>query len=404
MMWRSEVHIPDTFKYSIYILPILFVIEYLLFSSFILILSILLLICIYTFIYHYLHKVQNHVHLLNKKKTIKLFPNETATIPVSIKHRGTIPFVQGDITFQSSNSIGCINITKHLEGEMKTTYKFSISNQYNSIKSYPIEIVAQKRGVAKLKNVEVKAFDPFYIGFALLFYQSNYRTEVLVYPEPKPVVNDHFLEKVKSGDHITQHSLFEDSSLIRGAREYVPSDPFSRIHWGLSAKNNTLMTKEFDHTNYVKWTLILNVLIDHPSSVNSFSLNMENDISYTTYMCQYAHKHGIPFEIYANVVVNNTQSSFHLESGKGEKHLLRAMEMFARISIENITIKSNHFYTSLKKRLDGDAIIIYFGEQGITTTEFLHSQFNSGTTIFTVEEQEKEAYIKPFEARRGTFV
>nr|WP_240903812.1 DUF58 domain-containing protein [Chengkuizengella sediminis] len=209
---------------------------------------------------------------------------------------------------------------------------------------------------------------------------------------------------MKGGDHITRYSLFEDTSLIRGAREYVPNDPFSRIHWGLSAKNNILMTKEFDHTNYIKWTFILNVLIDHPSSVNSFSLNMENDISYITFMCQYAHKHGIPFEMYANVVMNHTQTAFHLESGKGEKHLLRAMEMLARISIGNITIKPKHFYTSLKKRLDEDAIIIYFGEQGRATTEFLHSWLLAGSTIFKVEEQEETAYIKPFEARRGSFV
>ncbi|MDP5274152.1 DUF58 domain-containing protein [Chengkuizengella axinellae] len=404
MMWRREVHIPEIFRRAIYVIPILFLLEYLLFSSFILIFTILLFISIYAFIYYYLHHIQNDIHLMNRKKTVKLFPGETAKIPINIKHRGIIPFLQGEIFFQSSNTIHCTNVNKLLEDDMKSNYRFSISHQFNSEKVYPVDIVAKKRGIAKFQNIELKALDPFFIGFSLLFYQSYFRTEVLVYPEPKLVANAHFLEKMKGGDHITRHSLFEDTSLIRGAREYAPNDPFSRIHWGLSAKNNRLMTKEFDNTNYVKWTFVLNVLVDHPQSVNNFSLNMENDICYITYMCQYAHKHNIPFEMYANVVMNNTQSAFHLEQGKGQTHLLKAMEMLARITTGSITIKPNHFYASLKKRVDEDAIMIYFGDHGKTTEEFLLSWLKTGTTIFTVEKQEEVAHILPFETRRGSVV
>ncbi|NBI27901.1 DUF58 domain-containing protein [Chengkuizengella marina] len=404
MMWEKEVHIPEIFKHLGYILPIVFVLTYFLVSSPFFLYSMFFIFVIYGINYYNLQTIHNKIRLIDKKKTIRLFPNEMATIPVVIKHKGIIPLTQGHISFQCSDTIKCLNTSSSIEGNNRSIYKFPISYQYKSMKSYSIEILAKKRGTANLQNLELKAIDPFYISYSSLLYKYKFRTEVIVFPEPKQIANVNMLTKMKGGDYVTHHSLFEDTSLIRGAREYTVNDPFSRVHWGLSAKNNTLMTKEFDKTTYVKWTIILNVLLDHPSSW-SFSSKFEDYISYATYMCQYAHKFDIPFEMYSNVVMNYNQSQFHIETGKGKTHLLKSMEMLSRISPGGFSINLLPFYTSLKRKLDQDGIIIYIGNQGDKTVNFLSSQNQSGTTIFTVDVTDDSANLKPFtmSARRGSF-
>ncbi|MFS1516524.1 DUF58 domain-containing protein [Bacillus sp. SCS-151] len=400
MNWYKTVHIPTIFSRSIWLVSLLLFIEFIFIKSNILFFCIFVLCSLYFFIYLYLNNIGKYIRIEDEKTTIRMFPNDEATMYLKLHHKGILPLLQGNVTFTCNNIIKCTNIPKLYDNVMakRAPYKLPLTYQYKSSKSYPVNIVANKRGVTRIREINLRIFDPFHIGTVSHYNTWGIGQEILVYPEPKPLANIQTFSKMRAGEQIYPHSLFEDISRIRGAREYAANDPFSRIHWNLSAKNGQLMTKEYDKTVYHKWTIILNVLKDRQMSFD-LSEEMEDYISYVAFICQYAYKQNIPFEIYANVVTNSNDSIFHLEPGTGGKHLSIALEMLARINEGNYIKHINHFFHSLDRRIDEDAIVLYFGDYGSTIANYLASWSRGGMSLFNVENNEEYGYLQPFKLR-----
>jgi uncharacterized protein (DUF58 family) len=76
--------------------------------------------------------------------------------------------------------------------------------------------------------------------------QAGERRQVLVYPRIWPLPEMLAPASQHAGDAPRYGSWAEHPPETGGVREYTPGDAFNRIHWGLSARHETLMSKTFE--------------------------------------------------------------------------------------------------------------------------------------------------------------
>lgn len=106
-------------------------------------------------------------------------------------------------------------------------------------------ILLGRRGFYKLGKINVTIHDVF--GFYSLQKTLKSNTSLLVYPEIIQLnslkINAHF----KSGELLTEGSLFQDRNHISSLRDYHEGDSIKAIHWKLTAKKDKIVVKNYEH-------------------------------------------------------------------------------------------------------------------------------------------------------------
>jgi hypothetical protein len=104
---------------------------------------------------------------------------------------------------------------------------------------------AKARGKYVTDQVVLRSGD----GFGLVQMQGVYPVsrpaQILVYPAFLPVSTQHFMKNVWTGTGGSRGEV-EDVTLLRGVREYAPTDSWKRIDWRMAARQDTLQTKLYE--------------------------------------------------------------------------------------------------------------------------------------------------------------
>ncbi|KDE49393.1 hypothetical protein DI43_19220 [Geobacillus sp. CAMR12739] len=111
------------------------------------------------------------------------------------------------------------------------------------------------RGRHQLEAVRLEARDVFgWVNKTASFYAP---CTVIVYPRyiewPPEMVREWFAQ----GKAARTLAYRRDMAVAAGAREYVPGDKMSWVHWKASARRQELMTKEFDEQRNDDWIVVL---------------------------------------------------------------------------------------------------------------------------------------------------
>jgi uncharacterized protein (DUF58 family) len=151
--------------------------------------------------------------------------------------------------------------------------------------------------------------------------------------------------------------------MISGVREYTPSDSFQQIHWKASSRTGSLQTKILEKTTHQKWTFILNVLEEERGKgLNlSISKDLEIRLSHIAYMFQMAERQSATFELYVNILARNDLQLLYLGEGSGKEHLLRGLELLARIDQMSSTMKVGNLIKKIDPKLRQSSSIILCG-------------------------------------------
>ena len=104
--------------------------------------------------------------------------------------------------------------------------------------------VFQRRGWARFGPTILRVTEPF--GLFAREVQTGERRQVLVYPRIWPLPEMLAPASQHAGDAPRFGSWAEHPPETGGVREYTPGDAFNRIHWGLSARHEALMSKTFE--------------------------------------------------------------------------------------------------------------------------------------------------------------
>ncbi|MFA9558558.1 DUF58 domain-containing protein [Evansella sp. AB-rgal1] len=359
--WKKQTNFSKTYYSLGYFLPFLalfaFILnEYMLFSLAVFILFVLVLNN------YYLKYAINHIAISEEKIVKRIFPEDKIRFTIPFENRGSIPIFQVKAKFFLYFTDESVRV---IESEDSTNYYSNFEHPFTLPKltkrNIGMNLEAVKRGTAELRTIEVDVYDLFKFIHIRLRYEGPFQGEVIVYPTPVRVKGLEKIIQLEKGDHPQPFSMYEDVMMIMGNRDYTSSDPFNRINWKASARTDTLQTKLFEKVTVSHWTLVLNIRSDHNFAPTI--PNLEKVLSQVTYACQLATKYQVSFEMYINLRVPGSSVGFHLPMNTTNNHLIKALEILARIRKSNITIPAEHMLNVVVKNLahQNHPFILHFG-------------------------------------------
>ncbi len=350
---------------------------------------------------YYIHKVSRKLFYANEKEKVRLFPEDEAAWNMTLTNYSKLPVFNSRVRFLVNNNIVLQNINPTDERKNANEYILPLSFFPGEEKSMTFEVMGLKRGVAKILNLEVHVSDLLSLATVKMINDRLVQTEFIVYPTILPVSGVEDLIKFRQGTRPVQSSLYEDHTSVVGTRDYLPGDSFQRIHWKASARMEEMQTKLHEKTVSQSWTILLNVVMDSEevARVGESEL-LEKQISHTAFLCQYAVQHHIPFEIFVNIKTMGRLPFMHLEMGEGKSHLVKALELLARLNINSIRMPMFRVLTLFNRQQVDSTVVILVGDDK-SDVAYYYQWLKQGIDLHKVYIDADTAKLEQYTARRS---
>ncbi len=299
--------------------------------------------------------------LTNEQTTLRLFQGEEDTLTFTLQNRSIFPMVNGQFKFISDPEIQALDhstLTDKYRHELKIPLSIMGKGQTKVV----VEIRAEQRGVARINHLSYTFPHLFNFDLVTLLYSSHYLTEVIVFPKPLEVQGIEVAFQITPGLHRVNLSPFEDVQSPLGTREYSYNDPFHRINWKASVKTQGLQTNEYEKIIDMSYVFIVNIGTKNDLHMARFNENLEDLLSYTAYLCQYATKKGMPYEVYINARKPGKIPYIHLPAGEGKSHYGLTLEMLARIQRQSMVVTFHQMIYQVGQHLMTRKTVIILGE------------------------------------------
>lgn len=243
------------------------------------------------------HKNLNHLKI-NYKNSANIFAEDYAQFPLSIHN--------------SSDTI------RHNIWIICERFNSCISLNPNSIKSTSIKLKIAKRGRFKLPPVSISSHFPIGILFSWSRpFDAN--VECLVYPKPVDSLQQTippYSTVDNTGNESNTVTNSNNNEQISSLKTYQSGDRLRDIHWPTLAKNNQLLSKEYESSSEQK----LIFRWEHVAS-----LDTEDKISQLTFWLLEADKQGIQYQL----SIPGFESGFESRNSAGNTHLINCLEQLA---------------------------------------------------------------------------
>lgn len=272
----------------------------------------------------YLKFVGHGFTLLNEKERQRHFIGEAGKWTFIFENSG-LPIMRGEmrIIFDQSVAPQAQVIVDQKSSKYEIKVPFSINRGQRQIVTIPY--TAKKRGLSKIRKIEI--YIPHFFGFGetVLEYKPFIKKEALVYPVPMTVKNIENFLSFRAGESNVNHSLYEDLLSPAGTRDYLFSDSFNRVHWKASARKQTLQTKVYDKVAEKGLHLSLNIGIGY-----SITGHLEQLLSSAARLAYFSIKEDIPLSLSINMRVIGGGIPFcYIPVGTGKAHLQKVLEALA---------------------------------------------------------------------------
>lgn len=282
----------------------------------------------------YFKQVGQKLTLLNNKKRGRLLKGGQSNWELTFENKG-VPIWNGQLRLQFQDAVKPL-VNVHVGHTQLIEIVVPLTIGTNEVVTVTIPIEGQKRGLSRLKQLELTVPHLFGEGSVVLLHKPLILMEQLVYPNMYPLKNIRKASPLKPGDSEYKHSLFQDLFSPVGTRDYGPADQFHHIHWKASARMQKLQTKVFTQVANESALLVLNV-------VNRYSIiaDLEERIEDIASFVDYFYREGIPFALSVNVRSFGVTPYLYLPIGDGQKQHQKAMELLSILSKNDNTIPFN---------------------------------------------------------------
>lgn len=379
MQWRKETDLPSSFGFfigtSILLLFASIYIEALFFIG-------IVALAVGLSSVYYVRYITNQIALQNVKRAVRMFPEDEETILLTFRNNGKLPIFSSTFSFFTDNQVSVKGVKELANGRFKDNYCFPLTIMPNETRQYQLKIKANKRGPARISEIKLEVKDLLGMVRGVMYFDSVYKKDFIVYPTADPVKGIERLIQIQQGERPYAFSYFQDPTLTVGTRDYIIGDSFKQIHWKASARKPELQTKILEKTTSLSWTLILNITTTKGDSLSIVDPNLEQNISYMAFMCQYATQKNIPFSIYVNIRARGKVPVFHLDVGQGRPHLMKALELLARIRHDSLITPMAHMLSLVDRKLDNQAVIIAVGDIDGTKEQSYYSKWQNARKPF----------------------
>ncbi|MBT2687804.1 DUF58 domain-containing protein [Bacillus sp. ISL-47] len=340
----------------------------------------------------YMKNLGKNLVMQNPKKRLKFFPNEEGNWTLKFENKG-LPILRGELKVFFDDSVAPLNyeLAERL-GRYELNIPFTLN--YNEQKIVTIPFAARKRGVAKIRRLEL--YVPHFLGFGetILEYRAQIKQEALVYPVRLPVKNKLSFFKDRQGISQAAYSLFEDRLSPAGIRQYVSTDSFNRIHWKASARKQNLQTKIFDRVAETGWNISLNVSEGH-----SISGHLEELISGAADMAYYWVKQEIPFSLCINIRVAGSTPFYFIPAGSGKEHLQKVLETLALVDNHSSLYPYEKMLSFYGRKLAVQPYFIHAGQSKPSTIKVFNLINRKGALLYELYLSDKDAVIQPLQLK-----
>lgn len=336
--------------------------------------------------------------LLNERRSIRLFPGEESKVSFWMKNASKAPVMNGMLSFKTDQTVkGRESFTR--ETQKGFHYQLPLSIVQLGDSSVTLPVTAHQRGVTKFSDLTFKF--PHLIKFrpVQLRYKLNYDTEIIVYPEHKPVYGIDDVFHLSIGEQTAPISPYEDLLTPVGTRDYVTSDPFHRIHWKASAKTQQLQTKVYERQVDRSWSLLVNMAqYTHLGNAHP-SHYFEDLLSYTSFLCHEATKRSLTFDMALNMRRPHHRPYFYQQEGQGAVHLKESLELLARMSKERLLMPMEELMYRMDQQMYKKKTVILLGEIPSSCFRFIRKWQSQGITVFALDVELEEPVLVQAVAR-----
>lgn len=336
--------------------------------------------------------VTDQLSLTNDRVKLKMFPGDKEVIHFELDQHGRLPILNGKLSIKLDTLIDP-DVKVKLEQKATVTVDLPLHLYGKEKVEYTLPFQAKARGVVKVRGLQVHVPNALSFGGVQATYDPLYRTEIIVYPTPLPVAGIEQMNPKNRGGRQAKWSLHENQMVTIGTRGYVAGDPFNRIHWKASAKNQELQTRIIEKSADLSWMFIVNVRHEHDGRTMGITPELEQALSHITYMCRYAAENGIPYEIIMNVRAHGPFPFLHLPIGEGKEQLAKALELLARVDRNSLTTSFDSMLMFLRKHESAPVHLIQLGHFTGEHAGILRGWIKGGSHFYHVVTDEEQAYL-----------
>ena len=249
----------------------------------------------------------------------------------------------------------------------------TVSDQTNAVDVFSVRghekitrkltVDCRRRGYYVINRTSLVAHD--FLSREAGYCNLEQNTHLYVYPgEFPPEGLELPLAKIM-GEISTRRFLYEDIFLRRGVRDYVPTDPQSRVNWKASARTGSLKVNLSDHSAGQSVRILLNLdepTIWYPEAV------LEDSIRLAASLARVLIQRQISVSMLTNgedmgreLGITAAAAGMALGEGVSAGHLARVNELLARIDLRLKRPAFSGFLREETERAAGEG-----GQSGVT--------------------------------------
>ncbi|CAM3837441.1 MULTISPECIES: DUF58 domain-containing protein [Bacillus cereus group] len=324
------------------------------FSSNLLILSIVFLyIFLILFVHVYVRKI-SHVHWEYIQGSPNTFIGEKNICSIKISNNTILPIFNIVFRFKCDNRLSWKHDALNKNQSTGSNYYMKFNMKGEEIRTFDIQAIALKRGIGKWEEVEIVISDPFGLIMSHLTYSQIDTPVYLIFPAV-PNIQVPELKEWSRGFRKSLSSPLYDETNVIGIKNYENED-FRSIHWSATAKTGIITAKKYERTQSDKYALYLNLINKNGVSIRK---DTEELIEITAGMCKQLLLQDCSYELWINSVNHN--GLLHIKLGNSRKQLQNTLKVLASIKEQDTPVSSSYFFTSGFRRKQLDAIPLIIG-------------------------------------------
>jgi uncharacterized protein (DUF58 family) len=251
----------------------------------------------------------------------RTFPNQVVPVTLEITNTGFLP-------------LPWLHVQEGLSVEIrdKRSYQEIVSLPGKSHIAFEYELKSRKRGYYRVGPLRMFTGD--ILGLGAQNEMEGDTDHLTVYPEVIPLTRVPLPSRSPMGTLRTKQLIYEDPTRIAGKREYVAGDSLRQIDWKASAVAGRLQVKKFEPSIDLQTAIFLNMYAED-FNVRSRILTTELSIVIAASLANWVSAQKQPVGLWTNgndplAADGRVQ---HLHPRKGQGHLMRILEVLARIKM-----------------------------------------------------------------------
>ncbi|KGX89286.1 hypothetical protein N781_09295 [Pontibacillus halophilus JSM 076056 = DSM 19796] len=213
---------------------------------------------------------------------------ETITVDVHVKRKLPFPLFYCIVEEETPNSLRMSgrlrdkykDMNASLKGRQEPPLKTILFPWFHTSFTFTYVFEEVSRGEHHFHNIRLRTGDIF--GFVKKETTCDLHGSILVYPSQRDVHMQPSLSSYEEGSLQSKGTMKRDTSIVTGVREYVPGDRFSWVDWKTTAKQGTVMTKEFEQEKSANSLLIMDGTMDDHTDDLSYEGVVEFCASFLT--------------------------------------------------------------------------------------------------------------------------